>query len=62
MPLDRSISASSTCSSLAGSSQESDEVFSDLEEKSSPSKKKVLRKVSYGRGSSLQPSFARGRR
>ncbi|KAL8184045.1 UNVERIFIED_CONTAM: hypothetical protein K2H54_004448 [Gekko kuhli] len=36
--------STSTCSSLAGSSQESDEVFSDLEEKS-PSKKRVLRKT-----------------
>ncbi|XP_060108641.1 inositol-trisphosphate 3-kinase B-like [Heteronotia binoei] len=44
LPPDRSVSSTSTCSSLAGSSQESDEVFSDLEEKS-PSKKRVLRKT-----------------
>ncbi|XP_048370203.1 inositol-trisphosphate 3-kinase B-like [Sphaerodactylus townsendi] len=44
LPSDRSVSTASTCSSLAGSSQESDEVFSDLEEKS-PGKKRVLRKT-----------------
>ncbi|XP_015266297.1 PREDICTED: inositol-trisphosphate 3-kinase B-like [Gekko japonicus] len=44
LPPDRSVSSTSTCSSLAGSSQESDEVFSDLEEKS-PSMKRVLRKT-----------------
>ncbi|XP_077183591.1 inositol-trisphosphate 3-kinase B-like [Paroedura picta] len=44
LPPDRSVSSTSTCSSLAGSSQESDEVFSDLEEKSA-SKRRVLRKT-----------------
>ncbi|XP_042296505.1 inositol-trisphosphate 3-kinase B-like [Sceloporus undulatus] len=41
---DRSVSRSSTCSSLAGSSQESDEVFSDAE-KSPSERKRVLRKT-----------------
>lgn len=46
---DRSISGSSTCSSLAGSSQESDEVFSDTEQSpaSPPERKRVLRKVRH---------------
>ncbi|XP_061461558.1 inositol-trisphosphate 3-kinase B-like [Rhineura floridana] len=45
VPPDRSVSGSSTCSSLGGSSQESDEVFSDTEEKSPPGKKHILRKT-----------------
>ncbi|XP_026573486.1 inositol-trisphosphate 3-kinase B-like [Pseudonaja textilis] len=45
MPSDRSISASSTCSSLASSSQESDDVFSDIEGRSVTTKKRVLRKT-----------------
>ncbi|KAJ6657014.1 hypothetical protein lerEdw1_003015 [Lerista edwardsae] len=40
-----SVSSSSTCSSLAGSSPESDEVFSDPEEKRPPGKQRVLRKT-----------------
>lgn len=40
-----SVSSSSTCSSLAGSSPESDEVFSDPEEKKPSGKQKVLRKT-----------------
>ncbi|XP_060547910.1 inositol-trisphosphate 3-kinase B-like [Pantherophis guttatus] len=42
---DRSISGSSTCSSLASSSQESDDVFSDVEGRSVTTKKRVLRKT-----------------
>ncbi|XP_063002368.1 uncharacterized protein LOC134412392 [Elgaria multicarinata webbii] len=45
LPVGRSISGSSTCSSLAGSSQDSDEVFSDAEEKSPLEKRRVLRKT-----------------
>ncbi|CAI5797955.1 inositol-trisphosphate 3-kinase B-like [Podarcis lilfordi] len=45
VPLDRSVSGSSTCSSLGGSSQESDDVFSDAEERSPLGKKRVLRKT-----------------
>ncbi|ETE59538.1 Inositol-trisphosphate 3-kinase C, partial [Ophiophagus hannah] len=45
MPFDRSISGSSTCSSLASSSQESDDVFSDVEGRSVTTKKRVLRKT-----------------
>nr|XP_008123644.1 PREDICTED: inositol-trisphosphate 3-kinase B [Anolis carolinensis] len=43
-PPDRSVSGSSTCSSLAGSSQESDEVFSDTE-KNPAEKRRLLRKT-----------------
>ncbi|XP_013915980.1 PREDICTED: inositol-trisphosphate 3-kinase A-like [Thamnophis sirtalis] len=42
---DRSISGSSTCSSLASSSQESDDVFSDVEGRTGTAKKRVLRKT-----------------
>ncbi|XP_039214449.1 inositol-trisphosphate 3-kinase A-like [Crotalus tigris] len=45
LPFDRSVSGSSTCSSLASSSQESDDVFSDAEGKSVTAKKRVLRKT-----------------
>ncbi|XP_060613868.2 inositol-trisphosphate 3-kinase B-like [Anolis sagrei] len=43
-PPDRSVSGSSACSSLAGSSQESDEVFSDAE-KNPAEKRRLLRKT-----------------
>ncbi|KAL7978366.1 hypothetical protein Chor_014905 [Crotalus horridus] len=62
LPFDRSVSGSSTCSSLASSSQESDDVFSDAEGKSVTAKKRSgvhpleCRSVGSGYEEPLTPS------